>query len=92
MARLYIEMDAQDIHETIPYALICMTRYGASWGTMRRKRLYKDEFTEKERESARRIFSQSYDWTVGKGVPDKVKMTINTFDLWQKIGVFCASI
>lgn len=92
MAKLMMILTSQEVHESIPYSLICMTRYGAHWDTMRRKRRWKMEFTEAERGSAQKLFSRSHDWLLGRGVPDEVRMTIVTFELWQKLGDFCASI
>lgn len=92
MAKLMMILTSKEVHANIPYSLICMTRYGARWDTMRRKRLWKTEFTDSEREAASKLFSKSHNWTVGKGVPNEVKMTIKTFELWQKLGDFCASI
>lgn len=92
MATLYLEFSAEEINESIPYELICATRYGARWNTMRRKRRWMEEFSEKDRESASRLFAQSRNWFLVKGVPPTVKMTMDTFSLWQRLGVFCASI
>ena len=92
MARLMVELTASEVHADIPYAVICMTRYGAHWGTMRCKRRWKEEFTEAEREKARKLFSRSHDWLLGRGVPEKVQMSVETYQLWQKLGCFCGSI
>lgn len=92
MAKLLLTMSSEEVHSDIPYALICMTRYGSTWNTMRRKRLWKTEFSDEEKASASRLFSQSRNWTLGKGVPDKVTMSVSTYRLWQKLGAFCASI
>ena len=46
MAKLMMILTSQEVHASIPYSLICMTRYGAHWDTMRRKRRWKMEFTE----------------------------------------------
>lgn len=39
-----------------------------------------------------RLFRQAHDWTVGRGVPNEVTMTMKTFHLWRKLAEFCASI
>lgn len=90
--KIYLEMEHDEIQNTIPYALICETRFGSAWGTMRRKRRWISEFTERERNSASKLFQQSHDWYLVKGVPETVKMKPETFDLWQKIGAFCGSL
>lgn len=92
MAKLMMILTSQEVHASIPYSLICMTRYGAHWDTMRRKRRWKMEFTDAEREAATRLFSQSHDWLLGRGVPDTVRMSLATFSLWQKLGHFCGTI
>ena len=92
MAKLMLVMTSEEVHASIPYAMVCMTRYGKDWNTMRCKRRWKMEFTEVEREAANRLFSRSHDWLLGRGVPDEVKMTSGTFALWQKLGNFCASL
>ena len=45
----FLVLSSEEIHAMIPYAMICMTRYGAHWGTGRRKRRWAEEFTEAER-------------------------------------------
>lgn len=92
MAKLIMVLTSDEVHTNIPYSLICMTRYGSSWNTMRRKRRWKMEFTDAEREAATRLFSQSHDWLLGRGVPDEVRMSPKTFSLWQKLGHFCGTI
>lgn len=92
MATLMIVMSHDEVENLVPYALICMTRYGAAWDTMHRRRRWKEEFTEQEREAASEVFRKSRVWTLSKGVPNEVTMSIKTFNLWQKLGEFCASI
>lgn len=48
--------------------------------------------TEQERTAATRLFNQSHRWLLTTGVPDTVRMTVQTFALWMKLGEFCASI
>lgn len=81
-----------EIQREFPYALICETRYGRYWDTMRRRRRWAQEFTEKERRDASSIFNLAHNWYVGKGVPDKVRMVPSTYALWMKLGAFCASL
>lgn len=81
-----------EVNAQIPYALICMTRYGSSWNTGKRRRRWLEEFTEAERVSASRLFSLAHTWTLVKGVPDEVRMSARTLALWLKLGEFCASI
>lgn len=92
MAKLYVSLTAEEVHANIPYSLICMTRYGSAWDTGRRRRTWLADFSKSEREAAGRMFRVAHDWTVGRGVPGTVRMTVKTFNLWQKLGDFCASI
>lgn len=92
MAKVMLVMTREAVYSSIPYSLICEARYGCRWNTTRRKRRWNAEFTSEEREKAKRLFNQSRDWTVGKGVPDEVRMTAGTLDLWHRLGDFCVSI
>lgn len=92
MANLYFEFSEDEIKHSIPYALICETRESSVWNTMKRKRAWAQQFTDAERDAASRIFSQAHAWTLTTGVPDKVKMSTRTYELWRKIAAFCASI
>ena len=39
-----------------------------------------------------RLFRQSFEWTCGRGLSGTIRMTMNTFNLWRKLGEFCASV
>lgn len=90
--KLYLNLKEEEVHSSIPYALVCMTRYGSHWDTFHRRRRWKEEFTEDERAACTRLFRHSHVWLLGGGVPDTVKMSLKTFALWQKLGDFCSSI
>ena len=94
MARVAIDviLTHSEVNAQIPYALICMTRYGARWDTMHRKRLWGEHFTEAERKAAHRLFLLSHRWLLVKGVPKEIRMSAHTFALWIKLGHFCASL
>lgn len=92
MKKEMMKLSSTEVHSTIPYSMICMTRYGSSWDTGRCRRAWLSNFSEPEREAAGRLFRTAYYWTVGRGVPDTVQMSRKTFNLWQKLGDFCASI
>lgn len=85
-------LSSEEVHATIPYAMVCMTRYGVHWNTGKRKRRWAEEFTAEERHASTRLFLRSYDWTLGGGVPEKVRMSPATLALWLKLGDFCASV
>lgn len=88
----YITLTHDEVNEKIPYAMICEMRYGARWGTGRRRRAWLAQFTEAEREAAGKLFKQAYTWYLVKGVPDEVKMRATTLALWMKLGEFCGSL
>lgn len=90
--KLYISLSSDEIRERIPYALVAETMSGARWNTGRRKRLMKQRFTESEIDAIYRLHKQAYSWYLVKGVPDEVKMTMNTYNLWQKLANFCCEI
>ena len=92
MAKLYLSLTHDDVLRMIPYGLIASTRYGGKWNTRRRKNLWDEMFSESEKKSASRLFSTARSWYVVRGVPDSVLMSVHTFDLWLKLGEFCASI
>lgn len=92
MVKVMLVLSAEEVHAGIPYSMVCMARYGCAWNTMHRKRRWKEEFTDAERKAATRLFSQAHNWLLGKGVPDEVKMSVPTLQLWMKLGDFCASI
>lgn len=90
--KVIIQLSSSEVHRDIPYQLICESRYGALWDTMRRKRRWAAEFTFKERDVAIRLFHQAAKWAIGTGVPDTVRMQPETYELWQKLGEFCSSL
>lgn len=92
MASFYMELDAQEVHEKIAFPLICTTRYGSCWETMKRKRKWVEEFTPEERKKADALFRRAHSWYLGNGVPDKVHLAISTYYLWKKLEAFCASL
>ena len=40
----------------LPYQFLCTTRESAVWNTARRRRAWKEQFTESERAQAEKIF------------------------------------
>ena len=90
--KLEIVLDRNEIQAAIPYQMICMTRYGSVWNTMRRKRRWTAEFSAYEREKANAMCRQAYNWTCTTGLPEAVRMSAGTYDLWQRLAEFCASL
>ena len=89
--KAWLELTAQDVHETIPYALICEAKEGSRWNTGKRRRKWAEWFTPSEREACTRLFARAHDWTLCRGVPRVVRMSAATYLLWKKVGDFCAS-
>lgn len=90
--KFYIALNREEIQERIPYALVAETMSGARWGTGKRKRLMKQFFTESEIDAIYRMHKRAHNWYCVKGVPDEVKMSVNTYKLWQKLANFCCEI
>ena len=88
----YLSLNRDEIQERIPYAIVAETMSGSRWGTGRRKRLMKQWFTEAEIEAIYRLHKQAYSWYCVKGVPEEVKMSVSTYQLWQKLANFCCEI
>lgn len=88
----YIAFDREEIQERIPYAIIAETMSSAVWNTMKRRRLAKEFFTDAEIDAIYRLRNQARDWYLYKGVPDEVKMTVQTYNLWQKLANFCCEL
>lgn len=90
--KLYISLDREEIIQQIPYAVVAETMSGARWNTGKRRRLMKQHFTESEIEATYRLHKQAYSWYLVKGVPDEVKMTLATYQLWHKLANFCCML
>lgn len=90
---LLLQFTHDEIQEQIPYQIIAETTSSARWNTGKRKRLFAEQFTEKERYACSKIKQQAYIWALIKGVPaNGIKMMPQTYELWQKFADFCASL
>ena len=87
-----IEFDRDEIQQRLPYDLIGETASCAVWNTGRRKRLFKERFTETERELCYEIIKRAKKWLLVTGVPESEKMRATTFALWIRLGEFCLEI
>lgn len=87
-----ITLTHDEILKNISFALICETHESARWDTGVRKRRWKAEFTQYDRTACNTLFRKAKDWTLGKGVPDTVRMSEDTYDLWNRLGSFCATL
>lgn len=90
--KLYISLNREEIMEQIPYAVVAETMSSAHWNTGKRKRLMKQHFTESEIEATYRLHKQAHSWYLVKGVPDEIKMTLATYQLWHKLANFCCML
>lgn len=94
--KLDLIFSPSELRKHIPYALVCETRYGCRWNTMKRKRLWKEMFTDAERSKiSGYMFLQAHRWHLGNGGyrgPQDVRMSTSTYLLWQKLGEFCAML
>lgn len=90
--RILLHLTRDDIQQKIPYPVVCEARYGARWNTGTVRRRWTSEFTQLERSQAYRLFAQARLWHLIRGVPNEIKMTSDTYSLWQKLGNFCATI
>lgn len=88
----YLILNHDEVNEQIPYAIVAETMSGSRWCTTKRRRLMKEQFTESEIDAIHRLYKQAYSWYLVKGVPDEVKMTVQTYALWHKLANFCYEI
>lgn len=88
----YLILTHDEVNEQIPYALVCEMMSSSRWNTGKRKRLMKERFTESEIDAIYRLHKQAYTWHLVKGVPDEVKMTTKTYELWRELANFCCEI
>ena len=90
--RVCLVLTREQVERDIPFKMVCEARNGSRWDTFTRKRRWAAEFTSAEMTAATTLCRQAQNWTLGKGVPASVRMTETTFDLWKKLGDFCASL
>ncbi len=91
--RLFIEFSHDEIQNEIPYQIIAETTSRSIWDTGRRKRMFSQLFSKRERDACSKIRQQAHMWALVKGVPNEgVKMTMDTYKLWHKLAEFCASL
>ena len=91
-AKIILTLTHDEIQRTIPYAMICETRFGRYWETGKRLTRWRAEFTPRERVDAEKLFRLAYAWYLKTGVPESVEMTAQTLALWKRIETFCASL
>lgn len=89
---LYVELNRNEIQAQLPYPIIAETFSRSVWKTGRRKRLMHECFAEDELEKVEEIGRRACQWAYVRGVPNSVKMDTVTYDLWQRVGEFCAGL
>ena len=92
MAKLLMVLSHDEVQRNIPYGLVCETHNSAQWNTGRRRRAWEKTFSEPERKAASKLFRQADTWALVRGVPERIRMSVGTFALWQKLGEFCAAL
>ena len=90
--KMEVVFSKEEIPDIIPYQMIWATRYSSIWNTMRRKRRWTEEFSSYERERANAMCRQTYNWMCTTGLPETIKMSCGTLDLWLRLAEFCASL
>lgn len=90
--KLYISLNREEIIEQIPYSVVAETMSRSIWNTGKRKRLMKEYFTESEIVTANKLHRQAREWYLYKGVPDEIKMSPKTYELWQRLANFCCML
>ena len=92
MPKIMVELSREEIQQQIPYLLICETTSRSVWNAGKRKRLWKQRFTESEQIACNRLIAQSKQWGLRTGVPDKIVMCLRTIDLWNRLAGFCLEV
>lgn len=92
MATLYLSFSREEIKEQIPYAIVAETMSSSKWNTGRRKRLMKEQFIEPEIDIIYRLGKQAHRWHLTTGVPEELKLTLHTFQMWTRLANFCAEL
>ena len=91
-AYVMMTFDHDEIQRNLPYAVIAEVASSARWNTGRCKRLFKERFTESERELCYEIIKKAKKWYLVTGAPDEEKMRASTFAMWERLAEFCTLI
>lgn len=89
---VYISFSREEVLEQIPFPLICETMCSSIWSSGKVKRRFVATFSEADRKAISRLKQQAYTWHLRTGVPENVLMSHHTYELWQGLAEFCASI
>jgi hypothetical protein len=90
--KMYLSFTREEIQEQIPYAIVAETMSSSIWNTGKRKRLMAKYFTDAEVEEVDSLHRMARNWHICKGVPSEVRMTMDTYYLWQKLANFCCEL
>ena len=83
MAELILRLTREEVQQKLDFNLL--------WETGRRRRRWAAEFTPDERERAEAIFALCSRWALKTG-PKPVEMSLDTYDLWQRLIRFCGTL
>lgn len=86
-----ITLDRDELRKNIPYRVISETSQLTIWNTGKRKRRFKEHFTEDEQENCLRLVEQARAWTKA-GAPEHANLTASDIVLWQRLANFCAEL
>ena len=85
---LELTFTSEEIHDKIPYAVICDVLHGHVMTGSERRR-FERMFSEEDKEEIEKIKKKAYKWRITTGVPDEVTMTLHEYNLWQMLAEFC---
>ena len=89
----HIELTQREVYEKIPFPIVVEAVEGAVWNTGKRRRMQKEWFTDKELHKLSDLKKLAHRWYFTTGVPrDGVRMSVETYQLWQKFCLFCSLI
>lgn len=89
--KFQIEFTKDEINAKIPYDLITTIRHSSLWNSRKTKEIYKNFFSESEKERAEKLFRQAHTWYI-KGVSESVCVDLDVWNLWSKIIDFCSMV
>ena len=89
--RVVLELTREQVEQDIPYKAVHEAKNSPSWDTTSRLTRWNNEFSDTEATEATALFKQADKWTQD-GIPATVRMSETAFDLWLKLGAFCASL
>ena len=90
--KLIAEFTSEQLRARIPYALICETKECSRWNTGTRRRKWAEATDEASRRRFAKLFSKARSWTLVKGPPEKIRMTMRELSDWDFLASFCCNL